>query len=51
MYSITILATSLKLIIAINNRKTKLMVETKTARYMHDIEMHFTEKEKKDTNK
>ena len=26
------------------------MVETKTAQYMHDIELHFTEKEKKDTN-
>ena len=27
------------------------MVETKTAQYVHDIELHFTEKEKKDTNK
>ena len=26
------------------------MVETKTALYVHDIELHFTEK-KKDTNK
>ena len=35
---------------AISNRKTKPMVETKTAQYVHDIELHFTEK-KKDTNK
>ena len=36
----------------INSRKTKLMVETmtKTAQYVHDIELHFTEK-KNDTNK
>ena len=27
------------------------MVETKTAQYVHDIELHFAEKEKKDTNK
>ena len=27
------------------------MVETKTAQYVHYIELHFTEKEKKDTNK
>ena len=27
------------------------MVETKTAQYVHDIEQHVTEKEKKDTNK
>ena len=27
------------------------MVEAKTAQYVHDIELHFTEKEKKDTNK
>ena len=27
------------------------MVETKTAQYVHDIEMHFAEKVKKDTNK
>ena len=27
------------------------MVETKTAQYVHDIDLHFTEKEKKDTNK
>ena len=40
---------SYKLIIkkAISNRKTKPMGETKTAQYKHDIEMHFTEKEKK----
>ena len=44
MYSITILATSLRK--PINNRNTKLMVETKTSQYMHDIELHFTEKEK-----
>ena len=30
-----------------NNRNTKLMVETKTSQYMHDIELHFTEKEKR----
>ena len=28
---------------AINNRKTKPMVETMTAQYMHDIELHITE--------
>ena len=27
------------------------MVETKTAQYVHGIELHFAEKEKKDTNK
>ena len=27
------------------------MVETKTVQYVHDIELHFAEKEKKDTNK
>ena len=27
------------------------MVETKTAQYVHDIELHFAEKGKKDTNK
>ena len=27
------------------------MVETKSAQYVHDIELHFAEKEKKDTNK
>ena len=27
------------------------MMETKTAQYVYDIELHFTEKEKKDTNK
>ena len=27
------------------------MVETKTTQYMHSIELHFAEKEKKDTNK
>ena len=27
------------------------MVETKTAQYVHDIELHFTEKKKKDTSK
>ena len=32
---------------AINNRKTKPMVETKTAQYVHDIELHFTEIEKR----
>ena len=31
---------------AINNRNTKLMVETKTSPYMHDIELHFTKKKK-----
>ena len=31
--------------------KSKVIVETKTAQYVHDIELHFTEKEKKDTNK
>ena len=41
-----ILATSLKLL-TINKRKTKPMVETKTAQYVHDIELHFTEKEKR----
>ena len=43
-YSLTILATSLRK--AINNRNTKLMVETKTSPYMHDIELHFTKKKK-----
>ena len=44
MYSITIIfGYKFK---AINNRKTKPMVETKTARYLHDIELHITEKEK-----
>ena len=41
----SILATSLRK--AINNSNTKLMVETKTSQYMHDIELHFTEKEKR----
>ena len=43
------LATGLKLLMinAVNNRKTKPMVETKTAQYVHDIELHFTEKEKR----
>ena len=27
------------------------MAETKTAQYVQDIELHFTDKEKKDTNK
>ena len=27
------------------------MVETKTAQYVHDIELHFAEKKKRDTNK
>ena len=40
----SILATSLRK--AINNSNKKLMVETKTSQYMHDIELHFTEKEK-----
>ena len=31
---------------AISNRNTKLMVETKTSPYMHDIELHFTKKKK-----
>ena len=44
-YSLTILATNLRK--AINNRNTKLMVETKTSPYMHDIELHFTKKEKR----
>ena len=43
-YSLTILATSLRK--AISNRNTKLMVETKTSPYMHDIELHFTKKKK-----
>ena len=43
-YSLTILATSLRK--AINNKNTKLMVETKTSPYMHDIELHFTKKKK-----
>ena len=53
MYTLTIiLATSLKLLMirkAISNCKTKPMVETmtKTAQYVHDIELHFTEKEKR----
>ena len=53
MYSITIII-SYKFKFfrkATNNRKTKPMVETKTAQYVHDIELHFAEKEKKDTNK
>ena len=41
----SILATSLRK--AINNSNTKLMMETKTSQYMHDIELHFTEKEKR----
>ena len=41
----SILATSLRK--AINSSNTKLMVETKTSRYMHDIELHLTEKEKR----
>ena len=49
MYSITIIF-SYKLkkikIKAINNRKTKPMVETKTAQYVYDIELHCTEKKK-----
>ena len=47
MYSITILATSLKLLKKPST--TGKLVKTKTAQYMHDIELHFTEK--KDTNK
>ena len=43
-YSLTILSTSLRK--AINNRNTKLMVETKTSPYMYDIELHFTKKKK-----
>ena len=43
-YSLTILAASLRK--AINNRNTKLMVETKTSLYMHEIELHFTKKKK-----
>ena len=43
-YSLTILATSLRK--AINNRNTKLMVETKTSQHMHDIELHFTKTKK-----
>ena len=27
------------------------MVETKTGQYVHAIDLHFAEKEKKDTNK
>ena len=48
MYSITIIFRYKFKIVnnAINNRKTKPMVETKTAQYVHDIELHFTEKEK-----
>ena len=51
MYSITI-SFSYKFKI-VNNIKEKpsttgkLMVETKTARYLHDIELHITEKEKR----
>ena len=50
MYSITI-SFSYKFKI-VNNIKEKpsttgkLMVETNTARYLHDIELHITEKEK-----
>ena len=50
MYSITI-SFSYKFKI-VNNIKEKpsttgnLMVETKTARYLHDIELHITEKKK-----
>ena len=42
MYSITIFATSLKLLKKPST--TGKLVETKTAQYMHDIEPHFTEK-------
>ena len=31
---------------AISNRKAKPMMETKTAQFVHDIELHFTEKKK-----
>ena len=39
----SILATSLRKAI---NSNTKLMVETKTSQYMHDIELHFTKRKK-----
>ena len=49
MYSITIMF-RYKFKIVNNKGKPsttgKLMVKTKTAQYMHDIELHFTEKEK-----
>ena len=51
MYSITI-SFSYKFKI-VNNIKEKpsttgkLMVETKTARYLHDIELHITEKDER----
>ena len=31
---------------SIQQQENKPMVETKTAQYVHDIELHFTEKEK-----
>ena len=49
MYSIT-LDTSLKLLIikkSHQQQENKPMVETKTAQYVYDIELHFTEKEKR----
>ena len=55
MYSITIsFSYRFKIVNNIKEKPSttgKLMVETKTARYLHDIELHITEKEKKDTNK
>ena len=54
-YKQLLLATSLKFLIIKKSHqqqeKLKPMVETKTAQYVHDIELHFAEKEKKDTNK
>ena len=46
MYSIIIIFSYKFKIVrkAINNRKAKSMVETKTAQYVHDIELHFTKK-------
>ena len=45
------LATSLKFLIIKKSHqqqeKTKPLVETKTAQYVDDIELHFTEKEKR----
>ena len=40
------LVTRLKFLIIKKNHQHKPMVETKTAQYVHDIELHFTEKEK-----
>ena len=53
MYSITIIIIfSYKFKIVNNKEKpskteTKLMEETKTAQYVHDIELHFSKKEKR----